>query len=81
VRLLKPFIRLLHPDHFHMDMEFIERAGNSRNWSELNTALGAFASNNRLRGDLYRNWLKLRVSGRRLTHLAGRLMDDTPHGR
>lgn len=74
VRLLRPFILLLHPEHFQMDFEFVERAGNALNWSELNGAIGAFDGNNRLRGGFYRNTLKLRVSGKRLSRLVRRVV-------
>lgn len=75
VRLLRPFILLLHPEHFQMDFEFVERVGNALSWSELNGAFGAFDSNNRLRGGFYRNTLKLRVSGKRLSRLVRRVVE------
>lgn len=74
VRLLRPFILLLHPDHFQMDLEFVERAGHAQSWSELNGTIGAFDSNNRLRGGFYRNTLKLRASGKKLSRLVRRIV-------
>lgn len=74
VRLLRPLILLLHPGHFEMDFEFIERAGNSMSWAEINGTIGAFDSNNRLRGGFYRNTLKLRASGKRLSRLVRRIV-------
>lgn len=76
VRLLRPLILLLHPDHFEMDFEFIERAGNSMSWSEIHGTIGAFDSNNRLRGGFYRNRLKLRASGKRLSRLVRRIVGN-----
>lgn len=74
VRLLRPLILMLHPDHFRLDYEFMERVGDARSWSECNAALGAFSSNNKLRGGFYRNTVKLRASGQRVSRLVRRVM-------
>ena len=74
VRLLRPVILLLHPSHFHLDLELMERVGEARSWSECHAALGAFNSNNKMRGGFFRNSVKLRASGRRVTRLVGRVM-------
>jgi hypothetical protein len=80
VRLLRPLIVLLHPDHFRMDFEFLERVGNARNWSEVHAAMGAFESNNRLRGGFYRNQLKFRASGRRVSAMVARVVGEEGDG-
>lgn len=77
VRVLRPLIVLLHPEHFRMDFELIERVGDARSWSECTAALGAFSSNNKLRGGFGRNTVKLRASGRRLSRLVRRVMGST----
>jgi hypothetical protein len=74
VRLLRPLIMLVHPSHFRLDFEFLEQVGQARSWPECNAALSAFSSNNRLRGGFYRNSLKLRASGRRVSRLVERVM-------
>lgn len=74
VRLLRPLILLLHPSHFRLDLEFLDHVGHARNWPECNAALAAFNSNNKLRGGFYRNTLKLRASGRRVSRLVERVM-------
>lgn len=76
VRLLRPLILMLHPEHFRLDFEFMERVGSARSWSEVNAAMGAFSSNNRLRGGFYRNTVKLRASGRRVSRLVRRIMGE-----
>lgn len=76
VRLLRPLFTLLYPDYFRLDFELMEMVGGARSWSEVNAALGAFSSNNRLRGGFYRNTLKVRASGRRVSRLVTTLVGD-----
>ncbi len=79
VRLLRPLIQLLSPDYFQPDYEFLELAGHARSWRDLHAAIGTFQSNNRLRGGFYRNRLKFRASGRRVTRLTEQLFPaDSP---
>lgn len=67
-------LRLLRPDHFTIDDELIEVAGNARSWDEFNQALESHAFNNKLRGGFLRRQLKLRVSGQKLSRIAVRLL-------
>jgi hypothetical protein len=76
VRFLRPWFSLLYPDYFRLDYELVEMLGGARSWSEVNAALGAFSSNNRLRGGFYRNTLKVRASGRRVSRLVTRVVGD-----
>ena len=78
VRLLRPFILVLHPGHFHLDFELMQQVGDARSWSEVNAVLGAFKSNNKLRGGFWRNTVKWRASGRRVSRLVRRLMGEPP---
>jgi hypothetical protein len=77
VRLLRPLIQFFRPDHFKPDYEFLERVGTARDWKEVHSALGAFESSNRLRGGFYRTRLKFRASGRRVTALVQRVLEET----
>lgn len=77
VRLLRPLIEFFRPDHFRPDFEFLERVGAARDWKEVHAALGAFESGNRLHGEFYRNRLKFRASGRRVTALIQRVLEET----
>ncbi len=77
VRLLRPLIRFFKPDYFQPDFEFLERVGTARSWGEVHSAQGAFESNNRLRGGFARNRLKFRASGRRVTALIQRVLENT----
>jgi hypothetical protein len=74
VRLFRPFIVIFQPDYFHPDYEMIECLGNARSWADVDGALGAFASNNRLRGGFARKVLKFRASGHRVTRLVERVI-------
>ena len=76
VRVVRPFFTLLYPDYFRLDFELVEMLGGARDWSEVNAALGAFSSNNHLRGGFYRNTLKIRASGRRVSRLVTRVLGD-----
>lgn len=74
-RLLKPLLLFFNPEYFKPDFELLERLGSARNWQQVHAALGAFESNNRLRGGVARNQLKLRASGRRVRALVERVLD------
>jgi hypothetical protein len=74
VRLIRPFLSVLYPGYFRPDFELVEMLADARSWSDVNAALGAFSSNNRLRGGFYRNSLKLRASGGRASNLVTRMM-------
>ena len=76
VRLIRPFFTLLYPDFFRLDFELVEMLGAAHSWSEINAALGAFSSNNHLRGGFYRNTLKVRASGRRVSRLVTKVVGD-----
>ena len=78
VRFLRPFILILDPGHFQLDFELMQQVGDARSWSEVNAVLGAFKSNNKLRGGFWRNTVKWRASGRRVSHLVRRLKGEPP---
>lgn len=76
IRLIRPLVTLLHPEHFRPDFELMERVGGARNWSDVNAALGAFSSNNRIQGGFYRTVLKVRASGRRVSRMVSAVVGD-----
>lgn len=80
-RLLRPLILFFNPEHFKPDFEFLEMLGSARSWKDVHAAMGAFESNNRLRGGFYRNRCKFRASGRRVAALITRVLGDAAsHG-
>ncbi len=73
-------LRLIKPEHFAIDEELVEMAGNARNWDEFNQAIESHAFSNKLRGGFMRRQLRLRVSGQRLSRIVARLMGSHPRG-
>ncbi len=76
---LYPFLRVFSPDYFRLDLEAAEHIGASRTWGQLEAELKAFASNNRLRGGVLRNWLGIRLSGQRVANAACRMFGRVRH--
>lgn len=75
-----PILRVLRRNFFQVDADTIERVGDAENWGAFRAELSAFSSENRMRSGFFRNRLKLRVSGSRLSQLAEEFFGPEPSG-
>ena len=73
-RPIAPFIRFFRPNYFALDYELLDTAGGARTWKELSDAIEAYSFSNKLRGNMLRRKLRVRVSCHKLGRLARNLM-------
>jgi hypothetical protein len=73
-----PILSVLRRNFFQVDTDTLERIGDAENWGAFRTELSAFSSENRMRSGFFRNRLKLRISGNRLSQLAEELFGPEP---
>jgi hypothetical protein len=86
-RLLRPVLRILRPGHFTRDLTFIRDLGATTDWRGARAEVQGYVDDVDAKRGLFRNFLKLRVSGRKASRLARLLfsaetaMDETaePH--
>ena len=71
--LLAPVLRRLSPGLFAEDIEFIEELGQTHDGRAARSEILTFQEENRAKGGIWRNGLRLRVSGRKAANLAQRL--------
>jgi len=75
-RLVTPVVRRLSPRFFADDLRFIQELGLTSDWRAARSEVLAFQDENRATGGLWRNRLRLRVSGRKAADLAQRLFSE-----
>ena len=75
-RLVTPVVRRLSPRFFADDLRFIQELGLTSDWRAARSEVLAFQDENRATGGLWRNRLRLRVSGRKAAAMAERLLAE-----
>lgn len=76
VRLLAPVLRRLSPGLVAKDIKFIQELGLTGDWRAARAEILTFQEENQAKGSIWRNGLRLRVSGRKATDLAQRLFAE-----
>lgn len=69
-------MRRLNPRFFADDLKFIQELGQTSDWRAAWSEVLSFQDENRATGGLWRNSLRLRVSGRKAADLAQRLFSE-----
>ena len=75
-RLVTPVVRKVCPRFFAEDLKFIQELGLTSDWRAARSEVLAFQDENRATGGLWRNRLRLRVSGRKASAMAERLLAE-----
>ena len=73
-RLLEPLLRGVRPRFFDKDLDFIRYLGAATDWEEARTDITNFYLFNEGKPGFLRTRLRLRVSGRKASRLARRLL-------
>jgi hypothetical protein len=78
-RIIAPLLRWANPRCFERDLLFIHYFGNAKNLQEVAVEVGALHDHD-LQQPFGRNVLRIRISGRKASHLAAKLFPPNPAG-